>query len=280
MRWLTCLTAIIVVGSVASAADKTPRVVECSPNALILRQTGEHVTWDQLQQPGNPFEKLLDRIATNKTKQYLALLVRPGSRQFFRTARKTAMDRSIDVGYDVDEPIGSPMPKRSRFGFPPEDQAGDKKPVFFECRSNQVFFIDRDGLEKQVKQSLATLEPGKMAEGPAAFARIVTNEVGNKTYKVLLGYLLNFTVALEPKLGVMGDGPDQLKLPDCRYRVVLSKFNEQTHFVIFLVRDDSFPVFRKVRGITEKNRFEIYWELLAPDELIKFATGGALVPAN
>ena len=280
MRWLTCLTAIIVVGSMASAADKTPRVVECSPNALILRQTGEHVTWDQLQQPGNPFEKLLDRIATNKTKQYLALLVRPGSRQFFRTARKTAMDRSIDVGYDVDEPVRSPKPNSCRFGFPSEDHAGDKKPVYFECRSNQVFFVDREGLETKVEHHLSDMGPG-MHNGPNEFPELLrTMEVSNEYYKLLPNYLLGMVIALEPKLGVIGDGPDQLKLPDCRYRAVLSKFNEYTHFVIFLVRDDSFPVFRKVRGIAEKNRFETYWELLAPNELIKFATGGALVPAN
>ena len=270
MCWLTCLISILVFGSMATAADKTPRIVECTADALILRLTCERVTWDQLQQPGNSFEKLLDGIATNKTEQFLALLVRPGSRPFFRIARKTAMDRSVDVGYDVDEPVGSAKPNSPRFGFPPEDHAGDKKPLYFECRSNQVFFVDREGLEKQI---LPHWNQGSRGVHPAVLPKLFSTiaiEITNTYYNVLPNYLLALILALELKPGVNGDDTEQLKHHDCLYRKVLSKFNAHNYYIDFLVRDDGFAVFRQARLIAEDNRFETGWVPMS-DDVIKWA---------
>jgi len=265
MRWLVCLTAIMMFGSVATAAERTPRIVECTADVLILRTTGERVSLEQLQQADNRFEKMLAEVEANRTELYLMFLVRPGSVKLFRAARKTAAQRPIDVGYDVDEPVVKSKPNGAFFKKSTV-QTDNRRGVFFECRSNQVFFVDKEWLEKKVEQRMNTME-----SGVNSIPRLFRDEIANEYYKVLPAFLLDMTLAFEPKPGTRGDDLAQLKQPDCRYRTVLSKLNERNNFVHFFVRDDnSFPVFRQARAIAQNNRLETGWELLTSDEPLKF----------
>src|SRR6266404_363234 len=74
----------------------------------------------------------------------------------------------------------------------PRAKITSKQGVFFECRTNQLFFVDKAGLDDQVTQLMSKLNPGirggdfesfltKALQGP---------EVGNAYYKVNPRYLL------------------------------------------------------------------------------------------
>ena len=57
----------------------------------------------QLELAENPFEQLLDTISRNKEKEYVILIVRPGSSKLTRRLRAAIADRNIDVGWEFFE---------------------------------------------------------------------------------------------------------------------------------------------------------------------------------
>jgi len=275
MRWLAYLTAIIVFGTVATAVEKIPCVVECTANALILRATGERVTWEQLHQPGNRFEKLLDEIQTNQTVQCLALLVRPGSAKLFHHARLIGSGfRKLDVRCDVDETIVTSKSNGLRIEYD-ESRFVYKPPAIFECRSNQVFFVDKEGLQIQAFHRNSIFLHGKLqgSDNHEKFIRAMEG-ISNEYYTLLPEYLTVSIIVLAPKSGVNGENPEQFKKSDSRYRQELQKLQQKKQAVLFLVRDDSFPAFRHARSIAEENQFETSWELLGVDETLKFGIYG------
>jgi hypothetical protein len=62
-----------------------------------------------------------------------------------------------------------------------------------------------------------------------------------------------------------------------QFQAILSQLSKTNQYVAFLVRDDSFSVFRKARQIADEAGFETGWELLGIDEPIKFGEGGTAI---
>jgi biopolymer transport protein ExbD len=160
----------------------------------------------------------------------------------------------------------------------PRAVPSNKQPVFFECRADQLFYIDKEGLDTQVANLLNTLSPNVRGGDIASFLKIVQGqEVGNEYYKVNPNYLLAAVVALEPRAGVQGETAEHLDKPSGKFQSVLSQLNPKNQYIAFLVRDDSFDVFRKGRLVADKSGYNTGWELLGADEPIKFGSGGAQI---
>lgn len=85
----------------AATNPKVPSYIDCHPDRLLLYPGAVTVTWEDLQRPENPLEKLLDKIQRNTDGQYIIVMVRPESVKFYRTVRNQISKRPIDVGYDV-----------------------------------------------------------------------------------------------------------------------------------------------------------------------------------
>ena len=160
----------------------------------------------------------------------------------------------------------------------PRAKVTNKAPVFFECRNNQVFYIDKEGLDQEVKKLLDTLNPGTRSGDLAQFGKAVSGaEVGNEYYKVVPSYLLTAIMALEPKADAQGDAESKLADPGSKFQTVLRQLHHESQYVAFLVRDESFEAFRRARNVADKLNFDIGWELLGADEPIKFGAGGSVV---
>ena len=148
-----------------------------------------------------------------------------------------------------------------------------KQSVFFECRSNEVFFIDKDGLDKQLKAFIDRLSP---LGGPGKFLRdIQEKEIGNECYKVIPSYLLAMIMALEPQTGVPGDNLEQLGKPDGKFQTQLAQLDPKTSSILFMVRNDSSNACQFARSVAEKRGFETSSTPLKDNEPIKFGTGNA-----
>jgi hypothetical protein len=97
---------IINLGLFSSSHNETqltkiPSYIDCYEDKVKLYPGDTSVTPEELQQPDNPVEKLLDKIEANKDKQYVVLMVRPHSVKNFRTVRNMIGKRPIDIGKDV-----------------------------------------------------------------------------------------------------------------------------------------------------------------------------------
>jgi hypothetical protein len=160
----------------------------------------------------------------------------------------------------------------------PQVTPTSKQPVFFECRGNEVFFVDRDGLDAKVSQMLAALPPESKGGNLATFLKAIeAREVRSEFYKVSPKYLLAAMMALEPRKDVHGENREQLGKPESTFQTMLSVLDMRRKYVVFLVRDDSFSVFRQVRSIAEENGFDVGCQCLAGDELIQFGAGGRAI---
>ena len=155
----------------------------------------------------------------------------------------------------------------------------EKQPVFFECRDEQVFYVDKVELDEKVEQMLSNMNHNMRSGDPTGFVKYLGgNEIGNKYYKVMSSYLLAMTMALEPRAGVRGDDEASIKEPNSEFQNYLRSCNHDTQYTVFLVRGKSFEIFKKARRVADALGFDIGWEMLEENEPIKFGTGGSAVP--
>src|SRR6266404_6414122 len=160
----------------------------------------------------------------------------------------------------------------------PRAKITSKQGVFFECRTNQVFFVDKAGLDDQVENLMSRLNPGIRGGDLGSFLKAIQGqEVGNPYYKVDPRYLLVGQMGLEARPGAPGEGAADLENPNSRYQAILSQLDKGKQYVAFLVRDDSFNVFRKARQAADNLGLDTGWELLGIDEPIKFGEGGTAI---
>ena len=293
---------------------KVPSYLDCWSNSVTLYPGAIKVNWESIQEPGNPVEKFLDQIQFSNKTQYVVVMARPDSVTVFRQVRKMIAERAIDAGYDpvdagfqVSWKAGTGQNQGALFTPPPvarqssattagqpllyspppmahivkAPNGSEKQPMFFECRNNQVFYVDKTGLDEKLAKVLSSLTSSIKSGDPNGFVKAINaNEIGNEYYKVSPSYLLAMIMALEPKPGVRGDNQDALPDSNSNFQKWLQKVNFNNSYLVFLVRDDSFNVFRHAREIAEKIGFDVGWELLDREEPIKFGTGGQVVPAK
>ena len=156
----------------------------------------------------------------------------------------------------------------------------EKQPVFFECRDDQVFYINKVELDEKVEHMLSVLSPNMRSGDPTTFVKAISgNEVGNKYYKVIPSYLLAMMMAIEPKPGVLGDDSVSIHEPNSDFQKYLRSCNRDAQYIVFLVRGKSFEIFKKARRAVDTLGFDIGFEMLEENEPIKFGTGGSAVNA-
>jgi hypothetical protein len=80
---------------------KIPSYIDCWPDKVMIYPGNKALTWEDLQQPRNELEKMLDKIQENTDQEYVIVMVRPQSVKFYRTVRSMLGKRAIDIGYDA-----------------------------------------------------------------------------------------------------------------------------------------------------------------------------------
>ena len=162
---------------------------------------------------------------------------------------------------------------------PKEMTGDDKRPVFFECRNNQLFQISFD----EMKQACAakTEELREMVKGDeteflkqAAQTIIELNGLRlDYTYSLLGKYVLT------PIPGAKGyEFVHYLQETDQMwFGSRLAKINPESEFICFFVRPDSYTVFQKARGLAWRNNVMAACELLDEKDPIMIGAGGKQV---
>jgi hypothetical protein len=160
----------------------------------------------------------------------------------------------------------------------PLAKLSSKQGIFFECRNDQLFFVDKNGLDVQVEDLMSKLNPGVRGGDLESFLKAIQGQdVGNAYYKVDPRYLLVGQMGLEPRANVSGEATNDLENSNSKYQSVLTVLDKDKQYIAFLVRDDSFNVFRKARQVADSLGLDTGWELLGIDEPIKFGAGGTAI---
>jgi biopolymer transport protein ExbD len=160
----------------------------------------------------------------------------------------------------------------------PRSAPSSKQAFFFECRNDHLFFVDKAGLDEQVEELMSKLNSGVRGGDLGSFQKAIQGqEVGNPYYKVDPRYLLVGRMVLETRAGTSGEGAGDLENPNSKYQAMLSLLDKDKQYIAFLVRDDSFNVFRKARQVADSLGLDTGWELLGIDEQINFGEGGIAI---
>jgi hypothetical protein len=160
----------------------------------------------------------------------------------------------------------------------PRSVPSSKQAIFFECRDDHLFFVDKAGLDEQVEGLMSKLNPGIRGGDLGSFQNSIQGqEVGNLYYKVDPRYLLVGRMSLEPRTGDTGEAVSELGNPDSKFEAMLTLLDKDKQYIAFLVRDDSFNVFRKARQVADSLGLDTGWELLGVGEPIKFGEGGTAI---
>jgi hypothetical protein len=256
----------MLAGSVVAGPEtRQPVLIDCTPDAVVLLG-GQKVEWTELSRPTNAVVQLLQDVEAQADKEAVVVVVRPGSVKTYRAVRKLIGTRRVNVSYEAVD-AGAPFPQLA----PRRGGGFGTVPIYFECRGNLVCPVDFDGLQGQVDGRLAKI-PGD--RDPAVAMRTLQADppIANHSYRVNINYLLMGVIALEPLPG-QGAGMALEKLSDT-FGAAIAKLDPDKHYVTLLVRDDSFPAFRKARDFAEAKGFAVGWELLATNEPIKFDVPG------
>lgn len=88
-------------GRTTSDKAKEPRYIDCYQDYVVMYPSFVTNTFENLQQPDNAVEKMLDDVEKKAAKEYVVVMARPDSVKIFRSIRKMIGEHKIDVGYDV-----------------------------------------------------------------------------------------------------------------------------------------------------------------------------------
>ena len=82
---------------------KEPSYVDIHPDKIVIYPGEVVVPIQDLEQKGNAFEQLLDRVYEKRNEEYIILILRPQSSRVAKGLRKAIEDRGIDVGQELYE---------------------------------------------------------------------------------------------------------------------------------------------------------------------------------
>ena len=165
---------------------------------------------------------------------------------------------------------------------PKELTGDDKSPVFFECRNKQLFHIDLEELKVacDVKtEQLRAMVDDNEAEFLKASATTVMELNGQHldyTYALLGKYVLT------PILDADGYKFERYmrESPEMWFGSRLAKIDQDTQFICFFVRPDSFKVFQQARALAWVQNINVSCELLDEKDPIQIGPGGNRIYAQ
>lgn len=159
----------------------------------------------------------------------------------------------------------------------PMMHTSDRRPVFVECRNNELFLVPVGELRTLADEQLRDVAQKAGGDTALMLQGLADARAQTDTYQVDLTYALLGQFAILPIMTSKGYNLvdiGQEKETDWFGRI-LTGLNKETEMLTFLVRDDSFEVFKRARTLAWVQNVEVSYELLSPEEPIKFGLGGS-----
>ncbi len=152
----------------------------------------------------------------------------------------------------------------------PLAEATTNAPVYFECRDEQLFPIDHEGLAALVRNAGADVKTSTQGQEIRAVEDIMNLDLGNDEYKVDNRFLMVGLVALRPRDTGQPIPIGQNAQDAGSFAARIAKLEPRRQYLAFVVRDDAFATFRKARDLATAAGFEVGWEYIGRDEPITF----------
>lgn len=158
----------------------------------------------------------------------------------------------------------------------PIEYETDRRTIFIECRSNELFLISVDEINKLANDTLKELADKTKGDERAFVNAISSTVIKSGAYEIDLSFALIGQYALRPLPDVRGYAikDAQAESPKTWYGQLLLGINRDEEMITFLVRDDSFSVFKKARALAWVKNIPAACEILDMNDPLKFGLGG------
>lgn len=153
----------------------------------------------------------------------------------------------------------------------------DKKPVFVECREEQLFAVPLAELRQLAQAELNKISKEAKGDTAQMLKQLANASAKTEFYQVDLTYALLGQFAIIPvpdAKGYLLQDVAKERATDW-YGRILTGLNSEKEMLSFLVRDDSYDVFKRARGLAWARKIEVSYELLDSQAPIKFGLGGS-----
>ena len=165
----------------------------------------------------------------------------------------------------------------------------DKDSLWFELNGNKISYLDlREVREKELELSGNLPNCNKPSSNPNASDYASRQSNYESCLLSVLGRQTNFrastdnyqistvdrgvSLLFDPLSEDIGETSSQLTAANSAYRQVLSQFNPNKDYLVFIVRPDSFEAFRAARKQAWDAGYEVGWEPQTQDAPIKIRT--------
>lgn len=156
----------------------------------------------------------------------------------------------------------------------PIDAQSARRPIYVECRGNELFLIPVEELSSLARRRVAE---ARGTAGVADAVRLEAMPVTNEHFQVDLRHFLavgGSRLAIRPVAGAHGYPlrDPAVEPRDGWFGQLLQRMNHEGEMIQFLVRDDSFRVFKNARTLALYAGAEVAFELLTVEEAVSFPT--------
>ncbi|HMP76740.1 MAG TPA: hypothetical protein PKE12_10650 [Kiritimatiellia bacterium] len=163
----------------------------------------------------------------------------------------------------------------------PIERISTKEPVYLECRGNLLYPMDVAEISRQARMTMMAISQQAEGDQTRLMQQLSGVRVTNAYYEVDLTYYLLGQLVIKPRSDTTADGyelDERSTFSTDNYIVRLLKdFNNKTHRIVLIVRDDSFQVFKVVQRLSFLTKVELGVEIYDVRELLRFTQQGALI---
>jgi hypothetical protein len=170
-----------------------------------------------------------------------------------------------------------------------------KKGQFFEVRNNQIFYINNSQVDNKLTEFINNL--------PSCIPPDIPDNVVDSRYDYYMDKIAQYqqcldqrdkklenfttktdyyaviflggdTLKYEPIKEVKGETKEDLQKDNSNFTKILNNISPNNYYLGFLVRPDSFAMFRQAREKAWSQGFDVGWEPLSSNTPLIFGSGG------
>ena len=158
----------------------------------------------------------------------------------------------------------------------PMEVSTDKRPIFIECRNNQIFRVPLHEVSDLAHKRIEEIWNRHPDDMEGVLEDLSDEEIAVGAYRVDLTPYLASKYNLWPISSVEGFSINSVNdvNPSDWYGKLLSEMNANEEMLTFLVRDDSYRVFKIARALAWYKKIDVSFNLLDTDGPLKFGLGG------
>lgn len=156
----------------------------------------------------------------------------------------------------------------------PIELEGNERPIYIEARNNQLFLVPVDEARKAItlKQAEIIQKRRTTTDSVELMGAVGSADIDMENYVVDFSRYLGGQIALMPKEDREGYRLEKAELEDSTKWLggIVSRMDKENERINFMVRDDSFEVFKLARYVAWTKDIKVTYSLIPRNEPLIF----------